>query len=160
MAGCWQKARTRLLHIRFGRPLPRLLRGAGLSDIHAQARISLTGPDTGHLQRTLVLRSRDRLLAASLITAEEIEQHLADIAQQGLGLAAFPVVSAWAARPSLLEPGPHQHWQIAESFGPDVQRDDRTRPSYPGALVVRQSMPGPVPAPAPATAITPFRNAD
>ena len=31
----------------------------------------------------------------------------------------------------------HQHRQVAESFGSDAERYDRTRPSYPGALVER-----------------------
>jgi SAM-dependent methyltransferase len=34
-------------------------------------------------------------------------------------------------------PEPHQHRQIAESFGTDPERYDRTRPRYPGALVDR-----------------------
>ncbi len=34
-------------------------------------------------------------------------------------------------------PEPHQHRQIAESFGSDPERYDRTRPRYPGALVDR-----------------------
>ncbi|WP_174889811.1 class I SAM-dependent methyltransferase [Acrocarpospora pleiomorpha] len=39
------------------------------------------------------------------------------------------------ARPS--EPQPHQHRQVAESFGVDAERYDRTRPPYPDALVNR-----------------------
>jgi SAM-dependent methyltransferase len=48
-----------------------------------------------------------------------------------------------AARPP--EPGPHQHRQVAESFGEDPERYDRTRPPYPGALVDRivAASPGP-----------------
>ena len=40
-------------------------------------------------------------------------------------------------RPGRASPGPqlHQHRRIAESFGTDVGRYDRTRPAYPGALV-------------------------
>jgi SAM-dependent methyltransferase len=40
---------------------------------------------------------------------------------------------------------PHQHRQIAESFGSDAERYDRARPSYPGALVARvvAASPGP-----------------
>jgi SAM-dependent methyltransferase len=40
---------------------------------------------------------------------------------------------------------PHQHRQVAESFGSDAERYDRTRPSYPGALVERivAASPGP-----------------
>src|SRR6516165_3628332 len=32
---------------------------------------------------------------------------------------------------------PHQHRQVAESFGSDAERYDRARPGYPGALVER-----------------------
>src|SRR5258708_16201220 len=32
---------------------------------------------------------------------------------------------------------PHQHRQVAESFGSDAERYDRARPNYPGALVER-----------------------
>jgi SAM-dependent methyltransferase len=40
---------------------------------------------------------------------------------------------------------PHQHRQMAESFGVDAERYDRTRPPYPGALVERiiAASPGP-----------------
>jgi SAM-dependent methyltransferase len=40
---------------------------------------------------------------------------------------------------------PHQHRQVAESFGTDAERYDRTRPRYPGALVDRiiAASPGP-----------------
>jgi SAM-dependent methyltransferase len=38
-------------------------------------------------------------------------------------------------RPS--EPKPHQLRQVAESFGADAERYDRTRPRYPDALVAR-----------------------
>jgi hypothetical protein len=45
--------------LRFGRTLPRLLRDAALTGVNAEARITMTGRDTGRLQRTLVLRHRD-----------------------------------------------------------------------------------------------------
>jgi SAM-dependent methyltransferase len=85
--------------LRFGRALPRLLRDAALTGVSAEARIPLTGPDTVRFQRTLVLRHREQMLAASLLTGGEIGQHLADIAGGGLDLAAFPVVSAWGRKP-------------------------------------------------------------
>ncbi|GAA2161524.1 class I SAM-dependent methyltransferase [Actinomadura napierensis] len=34
-------------------------------------------------------------------------------------------------------PAPHQHRKVAESFGADTERYDRTRPPYPGALIER-----------------------
>jgi SAM-dependent methyltransferase len=85
---------------RFGRTLPRLLRGAGLSDVRAEVRFPLGGPDTIRLQRTLIARRGDRLVDAGLLTREEIGRHLADLAAGGLDLAAFPVVSAWGRKPS------------------------------------------------------------
>ncbi|MQY08435.1 class I SAM-dependent methyltransferase [Actinomadura macrotermitis] len=54
--------------------------------------------------------------------------------------------------PTLLQPGvplpeqePHRHRQLAESFGVDAERYDRTRPSYPDAMVDRivAAAPGP-----------------
>jgi SAM-dependent methyltransferase len=47
------------------------------------------------------------------------------------------------ARPP--EPEPHHHREVAESFGADPQRYDRTRPPYPGALVaaIVAASPGP-----------------
>jgi SAM-dependent methyltransferase len=85
---------------RFGRMLPRLLRGAGLSDVRAEVRFPLGGPDTIRLQRTLIARRGDRLIDAGLITREEIDQHLADLAAGRLDLTAFPVISAWGRQPS------------------------------------------------------------
>jgi len=48
-------------------------------------------------------------------------------------------------RARLRRPEPHQHRQVAESFGSDAERYDRARPSYPGALVERivAASPGP-----------------
>jgi SAM-dependent methyltransferase len=85
-------------HLQFGRELPRLLRGTGLCGTQAEARIALTGPDTARLQRTLVLRHRDQILAAGLLTNAEIDRHLADIADGSLDLTAFPVISAWGRK--------------------------------------------------------------
>src|SRR5215218_4579627 len=47
------------------------------------------------------------------------------------------------SRPS--EPEPHHHRPVAESFGTDPERYDRTRPGYPDALVERilAASPGP-----------------
>ena len=42
-------------------------------------------------------------------------------------------------------PEPHRHRQVAESFGGDAERYDRTRPRYPDAMVERivAASPGP-----------------
>jgi SAM-dependent methyltransferase len=48
-------------------------------------------------------------------------------------------------RPATREPESHQYREVAESFGTDAERYDRTRPSYPRALVERivAESPGP-----------------
>ena len=55
----------------------------------------------------------------------------------------MPTVPPERAR--LSEPEPHQHRQLAQSFGADPERYDRTRPRYPDALVetVVVGSPGP-----------------
>ncbi|MGI5348058.1 class I SAM-dependent methyltransferase [Streptomyces sp. CA-250714] len=55
----------------------------------------------------------------------------------------MPTVSPGPSRPS--EPEPHQLRQMAESFGADPERYDRTRPRYPDALVRRVVDAGPGP---------------
>jgi SAM-dependent methyltransferase len=47
-------------------------------------------------------------------------------------MSTIPEESAPTPRPE-----PHQYRQMAESFGVDAERYDRTRPSYPDALVAR-----------------------
>jgi SAM-dependent methyltransferase len=83
---------------RFGRTLPRLLRAAGLSGVRAEARFPLGGPDAVRLQRTLLGRRADRLLASGLLDQEELDRHRADL-DEGLDLAAFPVIAAWGRKP-------------------------------------------------------------
>jgi SAM-dependent methyltransferase len=55
----------------------------------------------------------------------------------------MPTIPSAGMPPS--ENQPHQHRQVAESFGTDAERYDRTRPPYPGALVDRiiAASPGP-----------------
>lgn len=88
-------------HLTFGRTLPRLLRDAALTGVKAEVRIPLARLDTARLQRTLVVRHQDRMLAAGLLTRGEIDQHLADIADGSLDLAALPVVSTWGRKAAM-----------------------------------------------------------
>jgi SAM-dependent methyltransferase len=55
-------------------------------------------------------------------------------------MSTIPEASAPLPRPE-----PHQHRQMAESFGVDAERYDRTRPSYPDALVARIVAASPAP---------------
>jgi SAM-dependent methyltransferase len=85
-------------NLAFGRTVPRLLRGAGLTEVGADAYFPLTGPDSARLQQTMIERQRERLLAAGPLTAAEIDRHLADIAAGRLDLTTFTVVSAWGRK--------------------------------------------------------------
>jgi SAM-dependent methyltransferase len=85
-------------NLAFGRTLPRLLRGAGLAEVGADAYLTLAGPDSARLEQTMIERQRDRLLAAGLLTAAEIDRHLADVAAGRLDLTTFTVVSAWGRK--------------------------------------------------------------
>jgi SAM-dependent methyltransferase len=82
-------------NLAFGRTLPRLLRGAGLTEVGADAYLPIAGPASARLEQTMIERQRDRLLAAGLLTAAEIDRHLADVAAGRLDLTTFTVVSAW-----------------------------------------------------------------
>jgi SAM-dependent methyltransferase len=85
-------------NLAFGRTLPRLLRGAGLAEVGADAYLPIAGPDSARLEQTMIERQRDRLLAAGLLTAAEIDRHLADVAAGRLDLTTFTVVSAWGRK--------------------------------------------------------------
>jgi SAM-dependent methyltransferase len=85
-------------NLAFGRTLPRLLRGAGLTAVGADAYLPIAAPDSARLEQTMIERQRDRLLAAGLLTAAEIDQHLADVAAGRLDLTTFTVVSSWGRK--------------------------------------------------------------
>ncbi|MFB7632249.1 methyltransferase domain-containing protein [Streptomyces sp. NPDC056149] len=83
----------------FGRTLPRLLRTAGLVDVEADAYFPITSPIGSALEAATVRQIRGRLIEAGLATAEEIEEHLANIASGHLDTATAPLISAWGRKP-------------------------------------------------------------
>lgn len=83
----------------FGRTLPRLLRGAGLRDVEADAYFPITSPACTALEAATVAQIRDRLVSAGLATDAEIDQHLANVARGDLDLATAPLISAWGRKP-------------------------------------------------------------
>ncbi len=85
--------------VAYGRTLPRALRGCGLADVAADAFFPVADPAGTLLEQATVEQMRDRLLAAGLATAPEIERHLANVAAGRLDLATSPMVSAWGRRP-------------------------------------------------------------
>ncbi|MEW1656638.1 methyltransferase domain-containing protein [Streptomyces sp. NPDC093707] len=86
----------------FGRTLPRLLRTAGLVDVEADAYFPITSPIGSALEAATVRQIRERLIEGGLATAEEIEEHLTNIASGRLDTATAPLISAWGRKP--LEP--------------------------------------------------------
>jgi SAM-dependent methyltransferase len=97
--GFRQLMAERGVDLAYGRRLPRLLREAGLVDVAADAYFPITGPACVELERATTEQLRDRLLAAGLATAEEIDQHLANLADGLVDLATSPMVTGWGRRP-------------------------------------------------------------
>lgn len=84
----------------YGRTLPRLLRGAGLTDVEADAFFPMTNPACTLLEQATVAQIREHLVAAGTATDAEIDQHLADVAAGRLDLATSPMISAWGRKPT------------------------------------------------------------
>jgi hypothetical protein len=91
----------------FGRTLPRLLRSAGMVDVQTEAYFPMGGAACNELERATVEQVRDRLISAGLATADEIEQHLSNVASGTLDLATSPMVSSWGQRPVRALQTPH-----------------------------------------------------
>jgi SAM-dependent methyltransferase len=82
----------------YGRKLPRLLREAELIGVEADAFFPITSPACNLLEAATVNQVREALIAQGYATAEEIEQHLANIATGQLDLATSPMISSWGRR--------------------------------------------------------------
>ena len=83
----------------FGRTVPRLLRSLGLVDVEAGAHFPVTAPGGSALERSTVVQIRDGLLGSGLVTAEEVDRHLANLVAGRLDVATAPMVSARGRRP-------------------------------------------------------------
>jgi SAM-dependent methyltransferase len=83
----------------YGRKLPRLLREAGLADVAADAFFPVTSVAGNELEAATVRQIRAGLIAGGHATADEIDQHLANVATGQLDLATAPMISAWGRRP-------------------------------------------------------------
>jgi hypothetical protein len=83
----------------FGRTLPRLLRGAGLEDVAAEAWFPVTGAVGAVLERVTVEQVRDGLVTRGLATVDEVDRYLAVLATGRLDLSTAPLVSARGRRP-------------------------------------------------------------
>ncbi|MFI5897696.1 class I SAM-dependent methyltransferase [Actinoplanes sp. NPDC051513] len=84
----------------YGRTLPRIMRNAGLLNVEADAYFPMTGPACTMLEQATIAQIRDRLVAASLATDTEIDEHLANLVSTPLDLATSPMISAWGRKPA------------------------------------------------------------
>jgi SAM-dependent methyltransferase len=84
----------------YGRRLPRLLREAGLVDVEADAYFPMTSPACAVLEVATVEQIRERLVAHSIATDAEIDEHQANVKAGRLDLATSPMVSAWGRKPA------------------------------------------------------------
>ncbi|MEU9183381.1 methyltransferase domain-containing protein [Streptomyces sp. NPDC048484] len=82
----------------YGRQLPRLLREAGLRQVEAEAYFQLTSPACGALESETVGQAREQLVATDLVTGQDIDRHLANVAAGGMGLVTAPLISAWGRK--------------------------------------------------------------
>ncbi len=85
--------------LEYGRKLPGLLRALGLGDVAADAYFPVALAAGGALDAANVMQVRDGLVARGHATGEEVERHLAALAQGRLDVAVPPLVSAWGRRP-------------------------------------------------------------
>jgi hypothetical protein len=76
-----------------------LLREAGLLEVGADAYFPVTAPATATLEAATVNQIRDRLIARGLASAEEIEEHLANVRAGKLDLTISPMISCWGRKP-------------------------------------------------------------
>ncbi|MEV0304458.1 methyltransferase domain-containing protein [Streptomyces prasinus] len=81
-----------------GRTLPRLLRETGLSEVRADAHFPIAAPACAALESATVRLARDRLVTAGVATTQDIDHHLAHIADGILDLATAPMISAWGRK--------------------------------------------------------------
>ncbi|MGY0487199.1 methyltransferase domain-containing protein [Streptomyces sp. WG-D5] len=82
----------------YGRKLPGLLRAAGLRQVEADAYFPLASPACTALETATVAQIRSRLVEAGLATDEEIDRHLANVAEGSMDLATAPLISAWGRK--------------------------------------------------------------
>ena len=84
--------------LEFARRLPRLFRGAGLVDVHADAYFPLALPAGVELEKANVTQVRDQLIARGHATGAEIEAYLSALEADRLDVATAPLISVWGRR--------------------------------------------------------------
>jgi SAM-dependent methyltransferase len=83
----------------YGRTLPARLRAAGLRDVAADAYFPVALAAAAALDAANVRQVRSDLVAHRHAGEDEIDAHLAALADGGLDIAVPPLISAWGRRP-------------------------------------------------------------
>jgi SAM-dependent methyltransferase len=83
----------------YGRTLPRLFRGAGLTDVAADASFPVALPACARLELATINLIRDQLVTHGFANEAEIELHLANVRAGKLDLTQPPMISCWGRRP-------------------------------------------------------------
>ena len=83
----------------YGRTLPRRLRAVGLGEVGADAFFPLARPACAELERATLALVGGQLVDQGVVSAAELERHLAAVAAGRLDLAQPPLISAWGRRP-------------------------------------------------------------
>jgi SAM-dependent methyltransferase len=84
-----------------GIKLPRLLREAGLSELGSDARVPLVASGTPRADFYVhsFAHARDRLVAAGVVAAQDVDQLLAALRAPGYTMTAAVMIAAWGRRP-------------------------------------------------------------
>ncbi|MFD9815046.1 methyltransferase domain-containing protein [Streptomyces sp. NPDC059080] len=82
----------------FGRSLPKLLRGAGLTDVQAEGYFPVTSPACRELEAATVRHVRGELTDSGAATDAEIDAHLEWLAREDVAVTPAPLITCWGRR--------------------------------------------------------------
>ncbi|MHB8681557.1 MAG: methyltransferase domain-containing protein [Acidimicrobiales bacterium] len=83
----------------FGRTLPRRLRGAGLTDVGAESYFPVSLPACRDLELATMTVIGPRLVEEGVLSSDDVDRHVANVAAGRLDLAQPPLITAWGRRP-------------------------------------------------------------
>jgi SAM-dependent methyltransferase len=84
--------------LEYARSLPRIFRDLGLVRVRADAYFAVTEPAANALSFANISQVRDALVAQKLATREEIDAHLAAVADGTIDVGTAPLISTWGQR--------------------------------------------------------------
>jgi SAM-dependent methyltransferase len=82
----------------YGRKLPRLLRGAGLVQVKADAYFPVSQPECATVELATISMIRDQLVDNGIASVQEIERHEQAVAAGIVDIVQPPLVTAWGKR--------------------------------------------------------------